>query len=38
MKNLFNFTIKSEQVFYKGKNKSLKEIKEEVELLEAKYG
>jgi archaellum component FlaC len=38
MKNLFDFVIKGETTTFRGKNKTLKDIKEELETLEAKYG
>lgn len=38
MKNLFDFKIEAEGFSVKGKKKTLKQIKEELELLEGKLG
>ena len=38
MKNVFDFVIKGETTIFRGKRKTLKDIKEEIETLEAKYG
>jgi hypothetical protein len=37
MKNLFDFVIKGDATIHKGKQKTLKQIKEELSELEAKY-
>jgi archaellum component FlaC len=38
MKNLFDFVIKGDNSTFRGNKKTLKDIKEEIETLEAKYG
>jgi len=38
MKNLFDFVIKSDECTIRGKGKTIKQVKEEVNTLEVKYG